>query len=222
MTQVTEPAPRAVVFFPSERDDVLAVRRMAFDEYLALDVEGKLAEWVDGEARIYVNATDHHQRVVLFLSTLLHTYCLATNAGVVRTAPYAMRTHLDGSAREPDIIFITAEHQDRLGDQFLDGPADIAVEVVSNDSVRRDRQEKLAEYATGGVPEYWIIDPRPGYLHAEFSTLAAGRYEPISTPDGVFHSRVLPGFHLSLERLWHPNADSLAALRDTLGHDPLR
>jgi Uma2 family endonuclease len=221
MVQTAEPVSRAVVFLPSERDDVLAVRRMCFEEYLELDVEGKLVEWVDGEARISMHVTDHHQRVVLFLSSLLHTYCLTTGAGVVRTEPYAFRARPGGNAREPDILFVAERHRHRLGVQYLDGPPDIVVEVVSRDSVRRDREEKFREYAAGGVPEYWIIDPRPGLLRADFYALAEDRYEPLPSDDGIVRSQQLAGFWLRVERLWDPNADSLAALREILGRDPL-
>ena len=34
------------------------------------------------------------------------------------------------------------------------------VEVVSPDDPGRDLSEKRADYAEGGIPEYWIVDPR--------------------------------------------------------------
>ncbi|MFO0956477.1 MAG: Uma2 family endonuclease [Isosphaeraceae bacterium] len=59
--------------------------------------------------------------------------------------------------REPDIVFLLAEHADRIGKQVLEG-ADLVMEVVSEDR-RRDLVEKRADYAEAGIPEYWIIDP---------------------------------------------------------------
>lgn len=56
--------------------------------------------------------------------------------------------------------FVASEHLDRLKETYLDGPADLVVGIVSPDSVGRDRGEKFYEYAQGGVPEYWLIDPQ--------------------------------------------------------------
>ena len=33
-------------------------------------------------------------------------------------------------------------------------------EVVSPDDPQRDLVEKRADYTEGGIPEYWIVDPR--------------------------------------------------------------
>jgi Uma2 family endonuclease len=35
----------------------------------------------------------------------------------------------------------------------------LAIEVVSPDSIKRDYRFKRAEYASFGIPEYWIVDP---------------------------------------------------------------
>ena len=58
-----------------------------------------------------------------------------------------------GSARQPDILFVSTEHLDRLTSQTLDGPAEPVIGLVSNDSVRRDRFDKLGEYGRPGARE---------------------------------------------------------------------
>lgn len=80
------------------------------------------------------------------------------------------------------------------------GAVDLAIEVISDESVTRDRVDKWREYQAAGVREYWIIDPRPGKQAAEFWALDEyGRYQalPINA-DGIFHSQVLPGFWLDV------------------------
>jgi Uma2 family endonuclease len=57
-----------------------------------------------------------------------------------------MRATPDGPARQPDLLFVAREHLDRLTETRLSGPADFVVEVVSDDSVARDRADKFYEY----------------------------------------------------------------------------
>lgn len=41
----------------------------------------------------------------------------------------------------------------------LELPPLLTVEVVSTESVKRDYDKKLLEYAAFSIPEYWIVDP---------------------------------------------------------------
>ena len=102
--------------------------------------------------------------------------------------------------REPDILFVANAHLARLEEQRLSGPADLAVEVVSEESLSRDRAEKFYEYQEGGIPEYWVIDPRPGKSRADFWILdASGRYQPVLPgPEGIYRSTVVTGFWFDL------------------------
>ncbi|PJF48765.1 MAG: Uma2 family endonuclease [Chloroflexi bacterium] len=86
--------------------------------------------------------------------------------GKLFTGPHAMRLP-GGNAREPDAFFVSNARLANAGEAFLDGPADLVIEVVSDDSVSRDRVEKFDEYEAAGIPEYWVIDPRPHRKRAD-------------------------------------------------------
>jgi Uma2 family endonuclease len=104
--------------------------------------------------------------------------------------------------REPDLLFVANEHLDRLQETYLDGPADLVVEIVSPESAGRDRGEKFYEYERGGILEYWLLDPQ--VRRAEFYQLnTEGQYQQMS-PDAEdrYHSAVLSGFWLRVEWLW--------------------
>ena len=107
------------------------------------------------------------------------------------------------------------EHLHRLGDTYLTGPADLAVEIVSPESVGRDRGEKFYEYERAGISEYWLLDPQ--IRRAEFYQLGSeGQYHLIA-PDkeGVYRSTVLPGFWLRVDWLWQrPLPRMLDVLRE--------
>jgi len=108
------------------------------------------------------------------------------------------------SGREPDLLFVARAGRGRITDHRLVGVADLVIEVVSDDSVARDLDDKLSEYQEAGVPEYWIIDPRPRRQRALFyQSDEAGRYQPVPVAsDGVYRSQVVPGFWLRVEWLW--------------------
>ncbi len=212
---------RAIAFLPSGRDDYIATARMTFEEYLALDYEHGLSEWVNGEVRLYMSAYDVHQRIITMLAALLGNFAEMTDASRVRVAGYAMRAARLGNGREPDVVFIRSDHLDRMAESHLRGPADIAVEVISKDSVKRDREEKFREYAADGVPEYWLIDPRPRHKTAEFFVLRDGAYEKAPIDGGIFRSETVPGLWIRVDWLWEEAPRPMAWATEMLGHDAL-
>ncbi len=178
-------------------------QKISYDEFLASPLfdEG-FAEWVDGEVITMVPPSTLHQRVSEFLSTLLVLFNEIHAKGEVLIAPYQMKLEKVRRGREPDILFIARKRLDRIKKNYLDGPADLAVEVISRESRTRDRREKFYEYEKGGVREFWLIDPER--RKAEFYHLSTdGTYNPIPIgADGVFHSVVLEGFWIKVPWLW--------------------
>jgi len=205
------------------RPSEAAQTRPAYEEWLASSREGGLSEWINGEVIAHMPAKPEHQRIIVFLSTLLNLFSQIMRSGIVAIAPLTMRIAAGGNAREPDLIFLSADHRDRLTETQLEGPADLVVEVISDESVARDRDDKFYEYQAGGVREYWIVDPRPNRQRADFYVLdASGRYRPVPVgDDGIYRSVVLPGFWLRVEWLWAGEQNPLIALAEILGVEKL-
>ena len=66
-----------------------------------------------------------------------------------------------GKYREPDVLFMSADHSDRITEEYWDG-ADLVMEVVStgDDARRRDLTQKAARNTPeAGIPENWNDDP---------------------------------------------------------------
>jgi Uma2 family endonuclease len=195
----------------------LPLAPVSFEEFLAWAPETARVEWVDGEIIVMAPVGLPHVELNVFLTALLHEYIEANNLGALLTAPFLMRLASRPSGREPDLLFVAGDHLDRIQPTYLDGPADIAVEIVSPDSVSRDRGDKFAEYEAAGVREYWLIDPER--QEALFYALGpAGRYQRVSTDaGGIFRSTVLPGFWLCVDWLWQRPLPKLAEVRRQLG-----
>lgn len=185
--------------------------RMTYEQFLDWLDEDTLAEWVDGEVVIASPASLRHQEIAKLLLRTLSTFVEMHSLGNVLPPPFQMK--LPTSGREPDVIFVARDHLDRLKPTYLDEPADLVVEVVSPESVGRDRGDKFYEYQSAGIPEYWLIDPQT--QRAEFYQLDAnGVYAlvPLDT-EGVYHSRVVSGFWLRESWLWQ---DTLPNVEDAL------
>jgi Uma2 family endonuclease len=183
---------------------------ISFEAFLAWADEDTHAEWVDGEIVLMSPVNLEHQRLLNFLSRLISAFVEAHQLGEVFLAGLAMRLRTRPSGREPDLLFVSNEHSDRLRPTYLDGPADLVIEIVSPDSVERDRITKLAEYEAAGIPEYWLLDPIRE--EALFHQLGEdGRYHPGPIDaDGFYHSAVLRGFRLRVAWLWQRPLPTLA------------
>ncbi len=192
--------------------------RMTYEEFLDWADEDTLAEWVNGEVIMTSPASLRHQNIGGFLFQVMSVFVEQNNLGEVILPPFQMK--LARSGRESDLLFVAREHLHRLGATYLSGPADLVVEIISPESVGRDRGDKFYEYEQAGIPEYWLLDPQA--RRAEFYQLdPAGVYRLIA-PDqaGVYRSAVLAGFWLQVAWLWQqPLPQPLRVLGEIAGLD---
>ncbi len=81
------------------------------------------------------------------------------------------------------------------------GAPDLAVEIISPTSLRRDRYDKRELYARFGVKEFWLADVANQSI--EVLCLEEGGYRLVScaTTVGKVRSKVLPGFELEVASL---------------------
>jgi len=192
---------------------------MSYREYQQSFDEDVHVEWVNGEAIIFMSAATRHQVIAMYLSKLLGIFIEFYRLGELFAAPYEMKVSPISNSREPDLLFVKAENRHYLEEQRLAGAADLVIEVVSPESVKRDNEDKFAEYEAAGVQEYWIIDPRPEQQRAEFWVLDEnGQYQTMPVREQIYHSTVLAGFWLNTEWLWDTERyPALAAFAEIAG-----
>lgn len=177
-------------------------KKVSFEEFLLLTDGIKKAEWVDGEIIYMAAASIKHELLFKFLLTVLNLYVKGNSLGIVLGSDVSMKLEEERRGREPDILFLTNERTNLLRENYLAGAADLVVEIISPESVERDRNEKFIEYEAAGIREYWLIDPQRE--QAEFYRLREDlRYHLVSTDsDGIFYSEIIEGFWLRVEWLW--------------------
>jgi Uma2 family endonuclease len=125
------------------------------EEYLALETN-HLVEFSDGNLEFLEMPTTSHQDILLSLWQTLAAFARPSSLGLALVAPIKIRLWPD-KFREPDVVFMLTQHRSRIGELFWEG-ADLVMEVVSSDR-QLDYEDKRADYAKAGIPEYWIIDP---------------------------------------------------------------
>lgn len=127
-------------------------------DYLWLTEQtNRLVEFNNGDIEVLPMPSDLHQAIVMLLSGALLAL-LRPRGGHVRSAPLRLRLP-GGQYREPDVLALFARHDPRRGPAYWTG-ADLVMEIISPGNPEHDRETKRAEYATAGILEYWIVDPR--------------------------------------------------------------
>ncbi len=119
--------------------------------------------------------------------------------GEVLLAPMVMKME---RGREPDLQVILPESKQRIKETLVAGAADLVVEIISPDSIKRDKEVKFAEYERGGVHEYWVLDPLE---HETFFYVRGedGKFQRhYSDADGIYQSVVLKRLRLKVDLLW--------------------
>ena len=193
--------------------------RMSYEEFLEWADEDTHAEWVNGEVIVFMPPKPPHQILTEFLDRLLGLFVAVFDLGQLHIAPIEVKLWQAGPSREPDLLFLSKAHLNQVTPDQIVGAPDLVVEIVSNDSVHRDRVDKFDNYEKAGVREYWILDNRPNQQRAWFYQVDRnGKFREIP-PDaqGIYRSAELPDFWLRVEWLWDDNPDALKALAQVVG-----
>jgi len=169
-------------------------------DYFGLPDTNRIIELSEGEFIMPPHPTVTHQRVVGVLYRTMYAFVQEHGLGIVLLAALPVRLW-PGKIREPDILFVSHAHADRIGEQFS-GPPDLVVEVLSPSTRRTDRGEKPMEYARAGVVEYWLVDPEAQTI--EVLTLAGGVYMLLGQfrAGEMARSQVLAGFQVAVDQVF--------------------
>jgi len=190
--------------------------KISYEEFLER-YGGVRAEWVDGEVQLMRPVSNAHQRIGNFLFRVISDFVEAHDLGEVFQLEFQMKLVKEKRGREPDLFFVPKAKLAQLESGYFDGPADLVVEIISPESIKRDWEEKFAEYQSGGVAEFWLIDPVTQQVNF-FRRDADGRFQTVSPGlDGIYYSSRLPGFWLRVDWLWQLPSPPMYAVRKELG-----
>ncbi|WP_295587070.1 Uma2 family endonuclease [uncultured Lamprocystis sp.] len=164
-------------------------------------------EWHNGRLEKQPVPDDRTYLVRNWLRELLRLFLRTQPIARMAAPGMGFRLPLPGGTviRKPDIGVVHNDNPQPLLplDASYHGVYDLCVEALSDQErsgITHETVAKRAEYAAGGVPEYYILHREPEH-QAFFTRTAAGVYVPIAPDNGVIRSRVLPGLQFRLRDL---------------------
>src|SRR5438105_2576887 len=174
--------------------------KITWDDLLKMPEDNVRREIIDGELIVSPSPFADHQRVLLELSWRIRSYLDTNPIGEVFIAPLD-NVLAPEQVFQPDLFYIRNERRGIVSG-WIFGPPDLAVEILSESSRRRDQIRKRELYEQFGVPEYWIVDPDGDQVTVY--RLANGRYGDGSVVRDTLTTPLLPGLELPLAKVFAP------------------
>lgn len=136
---------------------VIEKKKYTYEDYLKTP-EDERYELIEGELLMTPAPIPRHQRISRELEFELLRFVKANDLGEVIYAPCDV--YLDNeNVVQPDILFISKERLNIIGEKNIQGAPDIVIEIISENTAYRDLVQKKKLYARFGVKEYWIVIP---------------------------------------------------------------
>jgi len=168
-------------------------------------------ELIDGHAWAMSPApTRYHQRLLGRIFSWLDSFlkgrpCQAYFAPFDVLLPEGDETDDDtATVVQPDIVVYC--DRSKLTNAGARGAPDLAIEILSPSTAKKDQNEKFGLYERHGVKEYWVVDPAGRWL-CVYRLTKQGAYDEGELRDTLrdwspIASRVLEGFTVVPEELF--------------------
>lgn len=175
---------------------------LSLDEWFALP-ENEPGELVDGHLEEEEVPDYLHELLVMLLGRLLGNWTFPQGGLVAGSdAKFAVGSR---RGRKPDLSVYLPGSRRPPARGLIRVPPDLAIEIVSATprDGRRDRIEKMADYAAFGVSWYWLLDPQLRTLEI-FELDSQRRYLHVLGASAGTLSKIpgCEGLTLDLDALW--------------------
>jgi len=137
----------------------VVAQNLSYEEWLRMPpVEDGTDEVVKGELRFMPPTRQPHAEIIRRLIRSLDRQLDETRAVVFGSNLGMMISREPLTCRSPDIVVYRNEGMVITDGLHWSAP-DLIIEVLSPSENRRRKEEKLADYASIGVPEVWLVSP---------------------------------------------------------------
>ena len=134
------------------------------EELQSLPDNGFDHEVVDGELVMSPKNNFEHENICFRLSVAMQAFNEQHKLGVILGSSAGFWMH-NRNCRAPDVSFIPRARLREAGfttrtRRFFPGAPDLAVEVLSPNTSRRDMNERLRDFFSSGTQIAWLINPK--------------------------------------------------------------
>ncbi len=176
-------------------------RTVTYEEWLRMpEVSDAIEEVVNGEIRIMPPPKWKHSEIIdnLFAQIRLQVDPREVKVKASQFGLIIRRHPL--TSRVPDLaVFRAASIIEQDG--YIHSAPQLIVEVLSPANSRREREEKLEDYAFLGAPEVWVVSPEG--LTVEVLHLKEGRLRTTDVlKTGLLKPEHFPGVQLDIAQIW--------------------
>lgn len=165
-----------------------------FEDYERLP-EGAPYQLIGGELVMVPSPIPYHQDILRILGLKLAAFAEEKRFGKIYFAPIDVYFS-DTDIYQPDIIFISRDRFNIIGEKKIEGPPDLVIEILSPATAYYDLRIKKEMYERSGVKEYWIVDPMQKTI--EVFVNKNGKFESFGNFKGedVVKSGLIQGFNI--------------------------
>jgi Uma2 family endonuclease len=191
----------------------LAERPISFAEFLDLNIDSA-HELIDGVMVAKMAAQWEHERLIVWLGSLLHAYTQHRRLGSVAISRMTVKIN-DHRGRLPDLLFIRQEQSGIIEQRAVNGVPDLVIELISPNDRPSDRIALETDYCALGVPEILFIDQQKRRVQLLRKQGEGYRRQKLAA--GPLELTTIPGFVIQVDWLFQdPQPDTFNLLRDLL------
>ena len=176
-------------------------KTVSYEEWLRMpEVTDAIEEVVNGEIRIMPPAKWKHAFIVARLDGALKSQLDDKRVLVVTGSFGLIIRKAPLTSRIPDLaVFELSTLVEKDG--YIHSAPQLLVEVLSPANNRREREEKLADYAAIGVPEVWVVSPEARtveVLYLEDGFLRSS----LVLNNGTLTPKLFPHVKVEIAKIW--------------------
>ena len=198
-----------------DKEYIILQPNVTEEEFFEFANEDTNCELIDGVLIIHSPASSEHENIFSFLMTIIRGYFDETKAGQVYGSRFVMRLNKNWNP-EPDLLLISPENYQNIKNGYLDGPADVVIEILSPATRDIDLTKKIPEFLRFGVKEVLIIDPENEIITLKRTNITKN-YSKVTGED-IIELKEFPGLKLKAEWIWNrKNFSSFELIKHILG-----